>query len=627
MNTAQNFVAGGISRFYDEWEKLTSDPWVLKVVQGVEIPFLQWPLQDRVPFPYRLSLEEKEIMTGEVRKLEGKGVIQRVLPEQGQFVSNVFLRPKPNGEFRLILDLTELNKYIEYEHFKMTSLKTAVDMVREGAWMGSVDLKDAYYSVGVDPQYRKLLRFYWGGQLFQFIALPNGLACAPRIFTKLLKPIYAKLSQEGHECFPYIDDSFIVADNRSECSNTLQSLCQTLDALGLVVHTEKSVLQPTQRLIFLGFEIDSVELRVSLTREKREKMVRAATQVLQKDKLTIREVAGLVGLMVSYEPGMQYGGAHVKSIEMEKNVALARCAGDFEGKMRLSHLAKQDIVWWLENIQKAERKIRLQAPKVEICTDASTSGWGAHRGQATAGGRWTKKEKEDHINVLELKAVLFGLKSLCSKEDDYVRVLTDNTTALAYVRNMGGVRSPQCNVVAREIWEWLEQQELWVLIAHIPGRLNVIADYQSRNFKDNVEWQLSHRIFRKACKLLSTPKVDLFASRITKKLPCYVSWSPDPEAWKVDAFSFPWTDTVFYVFPPFSLVNRVLQKLLADNSRAILVVPEWATQPWYGRLQSVTRRKLHFRGRRGNLYNHGRPDNHDLVAKCPLGVYLLWGKS
>ena len=47
-----------------------------------------------------------------------------------------------NGDFRLILDLTDLNKLMAYDHFKMTSLHTAVEMMRPGCWMGSVDLKD-----------------------------------------------------------------------------------------------------------------------------------------------------------------------------------------------------------------------------------------------------------------------------------------------------------------------------------------------------------------------------------------------------------------------------------------------------------------------------------------------------
>ena len=75
--------------------------------------------------------------------------------------------------------------------------------------MGSIDLKDAYYSVPLCEE-----RFHWALKLYQYRVLPNGLACAPSMFTKLLTPIYASLKEEGGECFPYIDDSIIVADGR-----------------------------------------------------------------------------------------------------------------------------------------------------------------------------------------------------------------------------------------------------------------------------------------------------------------------------------------------------------------------------------------------------------------------------
>ena len=43
-----------------------------------------------------------------------------------------------------------------------------------------------------------------------------------------------------------------------------------------------------------------------------------------------------------------------------------------------------------------------------------------------------RDRKLDHINVLELKAVLLGIQSLCGA-NEYVHVYTDNTTAMAYV--------------------------------------------------------------------------------------------------------------------------------------------------------------------------------------------------
>ena len=625
-NTATNFQAGNICHFVHEWASLSGDPWVRETVVGARIPLEREPTQVRVPYPYKLKGEEPEFMDQEVGKLLRKGVIEQVDPEQGQFVSNVFLRPKQNGDFRMILDLTELNKCVVYEHFKMTSLQTAVDMLRPGAWMGSVDLKDAYYSVPVCPEQRKLLRFIWRGSLYQFVGLPNGLACAPRIFTKLLNPIFADLRMKGVECFPYIDDSFVIADTQERCKWALRELSLTLDRLGLVVHEDKSVLTPTQVLTFLGFSLDSVNMRVEITPEKVQKFTRAGQDLLGKVRPTVREVAGVIGLMTAYSPAVSYGGAHIKWLEWDKNKALGALAGDFEGTVSLSERAKEDIAWWLQNLTKP-RQVRLDKPTVVIYTDASMEGWGAHRGDVEIGGRWTPSEAQDHINVLELRAILFGLKSLCLERDLHIKVFSDNTTAIAYVRKMGGVRSEGCNEVARQIWIWAEEQGCWLTIAHIPGQFNTVADFKSRNFTDNLEWEISDKIFAKVCKIFGKPDVDMFASRLNKKLSMYVSWHPDPGARDIDAFAVTWTDDFVYLFPPFSLVGRALQKVVADGARAVLIAPEWPGQPWYARLQYLTQRKLKFRKRRGNLKNAGKPENKELLDSCPLGAYLLWPQS
>ena len=130
----------------------------------------------------------------------------------------------------------------------------------------------------VAQEERKFLRFLWEGQMFQFVALPNDLASAPRIFTKILTPVDAKLRESEHECFPYIDDSFVVADTVKKCQETVKILCQQLDKLGFVIHRERLVIRLTQNLIFFGFHLDSREMKVSPTEEKRQKGSERLTQ-------------------------------------------------------------------------------------------------------------------------------------------------------------------------------------------------------------------------------------------------------------------------------------------------------------------------------------------------------------
>ena len=587
----------------------------------MEIPFVQIPVQGREPTPFRLSEEETLGVEIEIEKFVQKGIVEEVKEERGQVISNIFLRPKKDGGYRLILDLTWVNLHVEYRHFKMHSLQTALNMMRRDCWMGSIDLKDAYYSVPIVKEHRKFLKFRWKGKLFQFLVLPNGLACAPRVFTKILNPVFAKLREEGLEGFPYIDDSFLVSDRYQDCKESLRTLGVKLEELGFVVHPDKSIFEPTRQLTFLGFLLDSEDFRVFLTKDKEEKLVRAASDVLTQERPTIREVAGLIGLMIAFAQAFSYAEGHVKSLERNKIEALARARGNFDDRMSLSEESVQEVKWWLQHIEKSGRPVRRRGPQITVFTDASTEGWGAHVGEATAGGRWSTQEKEDHINVLELRAILLGLQSLCEGKGKHVRVMSDNTTALAYLKHQGGVRSEQCDQVAREIWDWAEERDMWLSGAHIPGVENVVADFKSRNFADNLEWSLSDKLFQKVVRRFGMPDIDLFASRLNCKVEKFVSWNPEPNAFAIDAFTMSWSGLKFYAFPPFSLAGQVIEKILEEGAEGVLIVPWWPTQPWWGRLAHLELPHMRFRPKKKNLLPTGTPDNSHVLSNCPLGAF------
>ena len=310
-----------------------------------------------------------------------------------------------------------------------------------------------------------------------------------------------------------------------------------------------------------------------------------------------------MGLMVAYSPAVEYAGVHFKTLERDKIKALKRSKGNFEDTMWVSEGGVADIKWWLNNLDN-HRQIRQTQPDVELFTDASHQGWGAHTESQQAGGRWHESELK-HINALELRAILFGLKSICKERNKHIRIRTDSTTALAYVKNMGGSKSEDCLREALQIWEWAQEQQCWLSITHIPGVENVLADLRSRHFKDHLEWELSQDIFEEICAAWGTPEVDLFASRLNNKLERYVSWEPEPGSWRTDAFSFSWTNMFVYCFPPFSLLPRVARKITRDGARAIVVAPHWPAQPWHPVLQRAAAQSMTFEKNKDNLHGQG----------------------
>ena len=77
----------------------------------------------------------------------------------------------------------------------------------------------------------------------------------------------------------------------------------------------------------------------------------------------------------------------------------------------------------------------------------------------------------------------------------HIRIMSDNQTTVSYINHQGGHRSPPCNRVSREIWQWAEDRNIWISAAHIPGVENIDADEQSREFDDATEWSIPDGIF------------------------------------------------------------------------------------------------------------------------------------
>ena len=168
-------------------------------------------------------------------------------------MSPVFLRAKSDGTHRLILNLSKLNEHLEKIHFKMETLKSVVTLVKKDCYFAKIDLKDAYYSVLVHQRGRKFLKFAWNSKLYQFTCLAQGLSPAPRVYTKLLKPVFSSLRKTGHTNSAYIDDVLLQSDSEAECHSNVEDTVSLLDSLGLMLHPEKSVTVPTQIIEFVGF--------------------------------------------------------------------------------------------------------------------------------------------------------------------------------------------------------------------------------------------------------------------------------------------------------------------------------------------------------------------------------------
>ena len=108
----------------------------------------------------------------------------------------------------------------------------------------SIDLKDAYYNVPIDPLFRKYLSSDRDGRLHQFTSLPNGLSSAPNVFTKLMKRVFSQLRKQGFTNVCCIHDILWQGDSYEECLENVNNTSQLVDDLGLTFYPRRSILPP-----------------------------------------------------------------------------------------------------------------------------------------------------------------------------------------------------------------------------------------------------------------------------------------------------------------------------------------------------------------------------------------------
>jgi len=590
-------LAGRLSHYAHNWALITQDRWVLQAITGYQLELTQKPYQARKSLEISCSLEEQTKISQEVKELLAKGAIIEAQLSPQSYVSQIFLVEKKGGGQRPVINLKGLNNYVRTEHFKMEGLHLLPDMIQPADWMVKLDLKDAYLQVPIHQEHQSLLQFQWQGKTYQFVCLPFGLTSAPRVFTKVMKPVVGLLRQMGIRLVIYLDDILIMHHSKEELLQFLPLICQLFKALGLMVNLEKSQTVPKQEMEFLGFQVNSASLQLAFPAEKMRKIQQDARALLQRHSVSVRDLARFVGKVTATTRAIWQAPLHYRALQRMINSVvpldspLPARASKFNTILQLTEDSKKELSWWIS----LDRSLIMTAPLLPrtpdmiIESDASNTGWGARHGEIRTGGVWSRAEALNHINYLELLAAHLAVQCFAKQQRNItIQLRLDNVTAVTYINKMGGTHSQLLCDLATQMWEWSLQQNIFLSAEHLPGRENVIADEESRTMRDRCDWMLNPHVFEQIQSQIGPCRIDLFASRLTRQLPRFFSWRPDPEAEKTDAFSQDWSTARGYANPPWCLIGRCLSQIKRQNARVILITPLWNTQPWFPALLGLT---------------------------------------
>lgn len=588
----------------DQWRAITTDSTVLSIVSsGLRVLLHTPPRYRRRCVIYRGPAPAMRSLAAQIAEWARSRVIERVPALTPHLYSLLFPVPKVNNKLRWCLDLRETNSLTSAPRLRLPGVQAARLLLPVGCWFCRIDLTSAYSHILMRPSARRLLAFWALGQRWRFRALPFGLSTAPAFFTRLLRPVAAHLARLGVCLLRYLDDLLIWASTAAECRRSTRRVLRLLELLGFLVNYEKSALEPSQRVEYLGFEWLSLSATIHPLPRQLRALRRQARDVLRLDSagaLTVRRLAGLVGKIVSQMPAMISANFRRHALQRCVNYS-QRIDSSWDASVRLSATALRDCRWLASAAPllaaRLGRPWRLGRARLTLTTDASPTGWGAWLSSAGTvttvradwQAAWTATASSNLRETSAVTAAFFALLELIPWGSRLL-IRSDNTTAVAAVRRMGA-RSRLIGQAIEPLIRAALRRQIQLSVEHLPGRLNGLADRLSRFTLYRNDWGLTHSAM--AALLWHWPEtagltIDLFASREFHLLDRYVSMEWDTTATAIDAFTLDWSLESPLIVPPINLIPAVCGNLL-DHAPplCVLVTPSWPSASWWATISSM----------------------------------------
>ena len=253
----------------------------------------------------------------------------------------------------------------------MESFQTAKDLIQEGDWVIKLDLKEAYHSVPVIPDHQRYLAFLWDGKCYVYCVPPFGPGPAPRVFTKITKPILVHIRQNlVTRCVLCLDDLPIFRRTKTDCLQKAKKVMTLLQELGFTINIKKSILEPTQQIESLGLILDSIPMKVFLPEPKLSDLIESCQAILSMTSLIAMSLASLQGKMSSCLHAVLPAPTFYRAIQADIHQAIGE-TNNFSKKLILLSEAKSEIQWWIANVRQWNgRPLHLPSPSLIITTAA-----------------------------------------------------------------------------------------------------------------------------------------------------------------------------------------------------------------------------------------------------------------
>ena len=327
-------VGGRLKRFWKIWKREGTPKriynWFRK---GYFLPFgrnqktevdyiIKKECPDSVLSKYAPGSPKQKALDELVAKLLEKNAIEEV-PENTEVVFNrVFLRAKANKarqvgtEFRLIIDLTQINKHLNLTSFEMDTPAHIRRAIEPGMWATSLDLSDTYHHIPIRPNCYKYLAFQVKNRKYWYKVCPFVLSPIPQVFTAAMGHLkQVTRTKLGIAIFQYIDDWLLLFENPDQAAKKTIAFTQLCQEMGLIVNLYKSELLPAQIINQLGIKWNLQTAWVSPAERQVQNISNGATMTAEKGKARVKQMESLLGKMVAAEKQTKNGRINFRSFQ------------------------------------------------------------------------------------------------------------------------------------------------------------------------------------------------------------------------------------------------------------------------------------------------------------------------
>ena len=615
---------------------------------GVE-PALHGTQPQQVHFANRISVGmHEEFVDGAIQDLLKTGAI-RPWVEQSPItvISGLGVAVERTGKKRLILDARYINLFDKYEGFSYESLSDVPQYLRPEDFIMLTDLKAGYHQVKMHPNTYRFLGIQYKGQVYYFAHLPFGLSSACKAYTVLMGEVYKPLRVKGQRMSFLIDDAFFVWHGKQEAKRQAIIVLMILTALGLFLSIPKCQLlaKPTGK--FLGLIVNAPQSKFEIPMDKRQYILRLIEDELQASRSTARQLAKIAGVLLSVKEAVHMAPLYTRLLFRAISAAEGweSLVPDQEGQF-----ARDDLLHWKDVLLQQYGKSWARRQAVfRVVGDNSGTGYAGYSDLLHAPvvlsydiDEWaalvanphslSSLHRETQNAKLALQTVILHARGMVS--GGLLVYIGDNQGSISCLQKMRGLG--ETLAIFRELYELAATHDVALEFIWKPRTTADIqlADSLSR-IVDASDFALNNTIFERLCKRWGFPTAVVFAGqsrRFHKHKKFYTAYFT-PDTLGVNAMLQDWTRLQdsrgrlqLWVFPPFSLVGQVVQKLLLHRTDAILLLPAWVCY-WTPMLSSLPIRDECFLPYHKGMYILGsRLPPSMQQSGCPFSLMAYWVK-